>query len=71
MNAIRRYREDTGQTQQQLAVRLGITKSTVSKIERGALRPADQVALKLEEMTGIDFKVLRGLVPSQEASKCR
>lgn len=67
MNAIRRYREDTGQTQQQLAARLGITKSTVSKIERGALRPADQVALKLEKLTGIDFKVLRGLVSQEES----
>ncbi len=67
MNAIRRYRETTGQTQQQLAARLGITKSTVSKIERGALRPAERVALELEELTGVPFKVLRGLVPQDES----
>lgn len=66
MNAIRRYRKEAGLSQGELAAHLGITKSTVSKYERGALRPADVVALKLEELTGIDFKVLRGLVPSQE-----
>jgi transcriptional regulator with XRE-family HTH domain len=71
MQDIRRFRENQTPplTQEQLGELLGVTGVSVSRFESGKRRPSDQVALKLEGLTGIDFKVLRGLIPSQEESK--
>jgi transcriptional regulator with XRE-family HTH domain len=60
MNAIRQYREQAGLTQEQLGALVGVTKGTLSRYESGAMRPRDGVASRLEEVTGIDYRVLRG-----------
>jgi transcriptional regulator with XRE-family HTH domain len=66
MSAIRQYREEAGLTQGQLGALVGVTKASVSRYESGKGRPAELAAIKLEKLTGIDFRVLRGLAqPSQ------
>jgi transcriptional regulator with XRE-family HTH domain len=66
MSVIRQYRHGAGLTQAQLGELIGADKGDVSRYERGKRRPSENVALRLEELTGIDFRVLRGLAqPSQ------
>lgn len=69
MNAIRQYREGAGLTQEQLGASVGVSKWAISHYEADRRRPVDLVALRLEKVTGIDFRVLRGLVPSQEGTR--
>jgi transcriptional regulator with XRE-family HTH domain len=66
MEALRQFRAERNLTQAQLAELAGTFKSEISRYESGRRRPSDKVALKLEALTGIDFKVLRGLAPAQD-----
>jgi transcriptional regulator with XRE-family HTH domain len=70
MQEIRRYRESQTPplTQEQLGELIGVTGAAVSRFENGKRRPSDPIALKLEVLTGVPFKVLRGLV--QAEGKC-
>lgn len=72
MQEIRRYRESQNPplTQEQLGELLGVTGAAVSRFENGKRRPSDPIALKLEFLTGIDFKILRGLVPQEDRGPC-
>lgn len=66
MNALRQYREGAGLTQEQLGERVGASRWAISHYEAGRRKPADRIALRLERETGIDFRVLRGLVSQDE-----
>lgn len=53
-------RVDRGLTQQELADRLGITKSTVSMYERGNRTPNFEIAEQITNFFGVDLKYLMG-----------
>jgi len=53
-------RLERGLTQQELADRLGITKSTVSMYERGQRTPAFEIAETITDFFGVDLKYLLG-----------
>ena len=50
---LRNYRADLNLTQQAMAERLGVTRVTLSKWERGRARPSLEKAVLLEQQTGI------------------
>lgn len=45
-------REDLGLTQLQLAELCDVTQQTISKVERGVIRPRDRLKLRLAEALG-------------------
>lgn len=47
------YRDRTGETLEQVAVRVAVTAATISRIERGKLTPRMTLAGKLSAVTGI------------------
>lgn len=53
-------RLERGLTQEELAKRLGITKSTVSMYERGQRTPAFEIAETITDFFGVDLKYLMG-----------
>ena len=55
---IRRWRDDRRWSQQELADRAGIARSTLSKIENGLLSPTFEVLLKLARGFGTDLSDL-------------
>jgi transcriptional regulator with XRE-family HTH domain len=69
MNALRQYRESAGLTQEELGAIVGVTKATLSRYENGTMRPRDAVATRLEEVTGIDYRVLRGGVQQRSVEE--
>ena len=54
---LRALRSREGITQEELAARLGTTKSVVSNMETGLRRISRKTALKLEELYGTPYKV--------------
>ncbi len=48
-NHIRRYREERGWTQAQLAEAMGVSRKTVNTVENGIFSPSIIVALKFSE----------------------
>lgn len=52
MHPLRKYRHEAGVTLDQLAKRVGLNKSTLSKIESGASFPRMAVIQRLIEATG-------------------
>lgn len=47
VNTIRRLRFERGMTQEELALRVGVSRQTVMSIERGATNPSVLLALKI------------------------
>lgn len=54
---LKTLREQRGETQQDLADLLGVTKNTISGYERGIRRPAGETALEVYEMIADHFNV--------------
>lgn len=53
-------RKEKGLTQQELADRLGTTKSTISMYERGERRPNFEIAEAITDFFGVDLSYLIG-----------
>ena len=66
-NAIRRLRFERGMTQEELALRVGVSRQTIMSIERGATNPsvllAFKVAMALQAPVTEVFSMEGGLVP--------
>ncbi len=52
-NHVRKHRETAGLTQEQLAVKLGVSRQTINAVETGRYEPSLTLALKLAKI----FKV--------------
>ena len=52
-NEIRKLRKRLGLTQQQLADKLGVDRTTVSRWERGEVEPSPMAERQLEELKGV------------------
>lgn len=59
-NQLKKYRLENKLTQQVLADRIGINKTTYSNFETGARNPSLRVALKIQKITGIPVEALFG-----------
>ncbi len=66
-NNIRRLRFDRGMTQEELALRVGVSRQTIMSIERGATNPsvllAYKVAMALQAPLTEVFQMEGGLLP--------
>ena len=66
-NNIRRLRFERGMTQEELALRTGVSRQTIMSIERGATNPsvllAFKIATALQAPVTEVFKMEGGLVP--------
>jgi putative transcriptional regulator len=66
-NNIRRLRFERGMTQEELALRVGVSRQTIMSIERGATNPsvllAYKVAMALQAPVTEVFQMEGGLVP--------
>lgn len=66
-NTVRRLRFERGMTQEELALRVGVSRQTIMSIERGATNPsvllAYKVALALQRPVTEVFQMEGGLVP--------
>lgn len=52
-NAIRRLRFERGMTQEELALRVSVSRQTIMSIERGATNPSVLLALKIAVALGV------------------
>ena len=59
-NQLKKFRLENKLTQQVLADRIGINKTTYSNFETGARRPSLRVALKIQKVTRIPVETLFG-----------
>lgn len=59
-NQLKKYRLENKLTQQVLADKIGINKTTYSNFETGARNPSLRVALKIQKITGIPVETLFG-----------
>jgi putative transcriptional regulator len=55
-NAIRRLRFDRNMTQEELALRTGVSRQTIMSIERGRTNPSVLLALKISSALGVDVE---------------
>lgn len=66
-NNIRRLRFERGMTQEELALRVGVSRQTIMSIERGATNPSIllgyKIAMALQAPVTEVFQVEGGLVP--------
>jgi putative transcriptional regulator len=66
-NNIRRLRFEKGMTQEELALRVGVSRQTIMSIERGATNPSVLLAYKIGMALQVPvtevFQVEGGLVP--------
>lgn len=66
-NNIRRLRFERGMTQEELALRVGVSRQTIMSIERGATNPsvllAFKISMALQAPVTEVFQVEGGLVP--------
>jgi len=66
-NSIRKIRFDRGMTQEELALRTGVSRQTIMSIERGQTNPsvllAYKIAAALEESVTAVFQMEGNLVP--------
>jgi putative transcriptional regulator len=53
------WREERGQSQNDLAMRLQVTRWTVNRIEVGGRKPSPDLAKRISRMTGIALSDLR------------
>ena len=58
---LRRYRRERGWTQAQLAAKAGLSTHTVSRMERGSVRPLERTAAALAKALGVEAERLLGL----------
>lgn len=59
-NQLKKFRLENKLTQQVLADRIGINKTTYSNFETGARCPSLRTALKIQKVTGIPVETLFG-----------
>lgn len=59
---IRAYRQDIGLTLDELAERVGLTKSTLSRYETGAYEPSHEAVLDIAEALDVHPALLYGFV---------
>ena len=59
------FRKQAGLTQEEAAVRLGVTQQTLSALERNAERVSAARLMKLLSLLGVDLVLRKGEVPSQ------
>lgn len=52
-NAIRRLRFERNMTQEELALRVGVSRQTIMSIERGRTNPSILLALKISSALGV------------------
>lgn len=66
-NAIRRLRFEHSMTQEELALRVGVSRQTIMSVERGATNPSVLLAYKISMALQVPvsevFQVEGGLVP--------
>ncbi|MBX7487501.1 helix-turn-helix transcriptional regulator [Qipengyuania sp. GH25] len=62
-NHVRRFREERGWTQAQLAQEMGVSRKTVNTVENGIFSPSVIVALKFAAALGQPVDRLFELVP--------
>ena len=55
-NAIRRLRFDRNMTQEELALRTGVSRQTIMSIERGRTNPSVLLALIISSALGVDVE---------------
>ena len=55
-NRIRDLREGAGQSQGELAERIGVTRQTVNAIEQGKYSPSLEVAFKIARVFGVPLE---------------
>lgn len=60
-NRIKELRKEYGLTQEDIAKKLGLTRSAISSYERGRLEPTFQNIIKLADMFDVSTKYLMGL----------
>lgn len=60
-NRIKELRKEYGMTQDDIAKKLGLTRSAISSYERGRLEPTFQNIIKLADMFDVSAKYLMGL----------
>ena len=68
--ALRRFREDRGMSQDELAARAGMPQGTISAIERGTRAPGVDTLWKMVQGLGVspnDVYRAAGLFPTEEA----
>ena len=66
-NHVRRFREERGWTQAQLAEAMGVSRKTVNTVENGVFSPSVVVALKFAAALGQPVEVLFRLVVEERA----
>jgi putative transcriptional regulator len=55
-NSIRRLRFERNMTQEELALRTGVSRQTIMSIERGKTNPSILLALKISAALGVDVE---------------
>jgi putative transcriptional regulator len=67
---LKRFRFDNGgMTQQELAVRVGVTRQTIISIERGKYKPSIELALRLARVFGVPVERVFELEDKSEERK--
>lgn len=70
INHVRRYRESViGLTQQDLAIRVGVTRQSIIFIEQGRFRPSVELALRLARALGVRVEDLFELAREEGAAR--
>ena len=64
-NVLKKLRAEEGITQQQLATKLGVTKSVVSYYELQARTPSPEILVKLSRIFHVSADYLLGLDPTE------
>ncbi|MDG5752211.1 helix-turn-helix transcriptional regulator [Qipengyuania sp. XHP0211] len=64
-NSIRRYREEAGLTQAELAARMAVSRKTVNTVENGVFQPSVAVALKFAAVLGQPVEALFALLEEE------
>lgn len=68
-HALTAARREKGMTQATCALRAGCKRWMINRIEKGERRPSRDLAVKLQEVTGVDAAILLGLPPQKEAAQ--
>lgn len=55
---LRTYFDETGQTQEKLARRLGVSQAAISKIVNGKVEPSLELALRISRAAGVPLESL-------------
>jgi transcriptional regulator with XRE-family HTH domain len=59
VSTLKEWRKRKGLRQEDVAVRFGVSKPTISRLENGHRMPSLTLAVKLSKQTGIPIKLLR------------